>query len=373
MRVRAHSSAHELADLGWDSLDGADHLLVSSPWLRLTEDSQPPVCDDIVYLTGSDDRGLAAGLVAYPFGQSSTADMNARVDVVLGEALEPIEGLNGDDLLPNHMSGGWAPMRSSVLVRPDITGPARVDACQTMLDDLQRRAFDGGARSVAFLAVREDDVALCGALERLGYAAFPGRTHFDLPVRWATFDEYLHHFDGKRRRKLSKEIRSLEEAGVRFEVAPLDSVSVERQVEFAAALAARYLEEFDTDKLANWLGHVARTELVDAHGLFAWRDGQLLGYVVLAEQGGALYSQHGGFDYEACQGLPVYFGLAYYETIRHAISRGLDRVDFSVGADDAKRLRGCDAHPQRTYCKAAEPPTQQRLEAAGERAARGGP
>jgi uncharacterized protein len=172
---------------------------------------------------------------------------------------------------------------------------------------------------------------------------------------WASFEDYLARLPSHRRISIRREEREVAEAGVRCRAEPLTANLAKHLVVLAGQNVARHDGVLDVDAYTQWVAALANNRQAPATAHLAERDGAIVGCVVCSSFSGRIYALFPGFDYEAIAGVPVYFALAYYHLVRHAVQMGLHAIEYGPAADQAKRLRGCVRYEQALWIRGVTP------------------
>ncbi|MFJ8623610.1 GNAT family N-acetyltransferase [Kitasatospora sp. NPDC093550] len=357
----------------WDALLGPRGFYTATPWLR---HAQATAGAEPYYLTLDDQDGPAAALAAYPLEQDTP-----YVFCSPGRVTDTIHRqVTGDgapwtaELMPALACGGRNPSHTKAGLRGDLTDGRRRTALRRLVRSAEERARRDGLRSVSFLYTDEDDTELRTVLAEEGYTALVGQSAYSLEVpAQGGFDGYLRRFDQRRRNKIKRELRALDEAGVRYRTSALTPELIERIAPLEMALYAKHGTPADPDAFLRVLHSIAANVGAAARVTTAEVDGRLAGFVLFFGHGGEFYARQAGFDYELKGRIPLYFGLVYYELLRVALSEGVTAIHYSTGSDTVKLSRGCTGRRQLAHLKAFDPGLAGRLQelAAAQRAGRG--
>jgi predicted N-acyltransferase len=335
MRVETVTTVGELDLDEWDALLGPGDLYMSSPWLRIGEETAdaPPL-----YLVVRDGDGRACAAVAcYPLDVETPYPF-CRLDWVLSRA-----GADPQDAqltMPSLFAGGRFPSHTRVVFdrrRPAVDCEAALAAGLEAVEDA---AVSQGLPSFGILYVDERDEILRRALDRRGLLAFASGVASSLDVPPA-FDDYLARLSGPRRNAIRRNRRKL--------------------VELGANVSAKYGTPYDPEAMHAWydvlLRHFPEGALVGS----AEVDGGVCGFVLLLRWRDELYARQVGFDYDLKGELPAYFGVVFYEPIEYAIREGIARIDYATGAVETKRAHGCVQWRQHTYARCFDAALHERL------------
>lgn len=353
LRIQASTSLQEVRSQGWDELVGEFDLYLSTPWLRVEENiaSLPPI-----YLTAKIGDRLSAGLTCYALGPDTPAWPFARIDAFIArlfrESGRECEAVSSrlSRTLPTLLCGGRRPGHTRLLLAPELDEDARRMLARHLLCEAERLARQRDAASLSFLYVDEDDHVLRQALSEAGFAEFPSAIAARMQVP-TDLDQFLGQFSGHRRRRIQKERRVLQEAGVEYRALPLTKEVIKEILPLELALYAKYATEFPPVEAARLHHAVAEVMGDRVQVLASLQNGKICGFVVLVRWGDTLFGRQGGFDYASQGRLPLYFGLAFYASVEYAIKVGARYIEYGIGSEGAKASRGCDLRQQYGYVK----------------------
>jgi hypothetical protein len=349
MRVARYDRLSDVAPAQWDSMWGQRRFYASSGWLRVAADTAdlPPF-----YLVADDDQATYA-LPCYPIGASSPFPF-CRVDRVL-RRLPVTAGSDmredlGASLLPSLLLGGRNPGHAGFGVAQARTVTDAAAAVDALLDCAERAAAERGLSSVAMLYVDDEDPIAREALAARGYLGFAHTSASLLTTPPGGVDGYLDTLSARDAGTVRREIRKLDAAGVRYDIAaPDDSVLAEVDA-LERNLNRKYAGTYDDDAVAR----LRRSMVRHLDGLFVARasmNGRTVGSLLAIRWRDELYARTVGFDYDATDGVPVYFGLLFYFLVDHAQRHGIRSLFYATGTEDAKRRRGCRLLRQYAYIK----------------------
>lgn len=354
--LRLSTSLPAVRTAGWDDLAGTFDLYASTSWLSVEERI---ASGPVTYVLGSQEGRLLAGLPCYVLGPETPPWPFARVDAFIARLLRE----RGRDVapvaarlakaLPTVLCGGRRPGHARLLVSEGLDAAERRRRAGEVLEEAEAFARSSGAASVSFLYVDEDDRDLREALLERGYAEFPSAVASRLAVP-PDFDTYLQGLGADRRNMVRRERKRLGVAGIEYRAQPLSEALLAEILPLELALCAKYGVEFSPAD-ATRLHRAVAAELGErAQVLTAERDGKVRGFLVLIRWRDTLFGRQAGFDYEFQGDLPLYFGLIFYAAIEYAITVGARHIEYGLGSEQAKALRGCLQRRQYGYLKVFE-------------------
>jgi predicted N-acyltransferase len=252
------------------------------------------------------------------------------------------------------LCGSRRPGHTRLLLRPELDEATRRELARQALHEAEALAHERGVASLSFLYVDEDDRLLRDALIESDYLEFPSATaaRLDVPL---DFDGYLQRFERERRRTIQKERKKLAAAGIAYRALPLTEELIETILPQELALYDRYGTEFPAADAARLHRSVAALLGERVQVLTAQQDGQIRGFVVCIRWRNTLFGRQVGFDYAFQGRLPLYFGLGYYALVEYAAAQGVRHIEYGIGSERAKALRGCALRQQYGYVKALTP------------------
>lgn len=224
-----------------------------------------------------------------------------------------------------------------VLVRADRDRAAIVPAFARALCELCR---ENGLSGVHANFLRDDERA---AFLAHGYEARLGLQYHWHNEGYASFDEFLSRFRSKRRNQVRRELREIEQAGIRIEIRRGEEITDD----LAALLFPLYAATVDKNPWGRRYLNPRFFELLCErfrHRLcvmLAWRGNEPIAGTINVEKGDTLYGRYWGALHEVRH---LHFALCYYAGIEHCIAQGLARFEPGAGGD-YKQLRGFDATP----------------------------
>jgi uncharacterized protein len=345
----------------WDALLGPRGFYSATPWLRHCEATATTAP---YYFTAFEGHEPVGVLPAYPLEHGTPyvfCSPGRVIDTIhqntTGESAPWTAGL-----MPALACGGRNPSHTKAGVRNGSSADRQRATLAALVRAAERQAREADLRAVSFLYVDEDDDLLRGVLTDHRYLALPGQTAYSMPVPGdGSFDTYLARFEQRRRVKLKRELRALNEAGVTYVTQPLTVDDIEQLAPLELALYAKHGTPADADAFAAVLHSIARHAGAAARITTAHLDGHLAGFVLTFTHHGEMYARQAGFDYEVQGRLPLYFGLVYYELLRIALAEGLSQIHYSTGSDRVKLSRGCTPRRQIAYVKALSPEHAEQL------------
>ena len=224
-----------------------------------------------------------------------------------------------------------------------VTGTAEPDRndVERLLAEIVRWAPQAGAASVAVLYAGTPALvdALAGST---GWSRVHGTVRSLLDVPPGDFDRYLAGLKKSHRHQVRCDRRDLEGAGLRTEQRPVAEVG-ETEIQLRMNLIEKYggysCLEAERDRLHRLtaLYPPDRLHLFHSRG----REDRVVGFSLFIGYADELHSFWCGFDYGTEQSRCTYFDAMFYAPIRMAQERGVRFIDYGLGHELSKQLRGC--------------------------------
>jgi predicted N-acyltransferase len=190
-------------------------------------------------------------------------------------------------------------------------------------------------------------------LAELGYLKRVGLQYQWLNHGYQTFDDYLAHFRAKRRNQIKREMREVDEQGVRIETLYGEGIPTEMFPQMFALYKSHidklyWGRQYLQPQFFNLLGQRFKRNLcfVVAH----YR-GKIIAGTFNVQKNGVFYGRYWGAFQELRH---LHFNVCYYAAIDHCIKQGFVRFEPGAGGD-FKRLRGFDPQPTVSMHFLAEP------------------
>lgn len=236
-------------------------------------------------------------------------------------------------------------------------GLPRAETLVAVAEVVERLAVEHDFPSVHYLFL---DEAEADALEGRGYLRRLTYQPCWINHGYADLDEFLGRFRSKDRVKIKRQVRRLDEQGLRIEVREGDAIEPD---DWAAmhAFYQRTCSLFGTG--SDYLKPGTWAQLYDTWrarcALFLAFDGQeRVGGALCVQKGEALYGRYWGSvgDHNA-----LYFNLAFTAPIRLAIERGYQRFFAGFGNSKTKYDRGLEPYPTHSVHRIFDPALEEAL------------
>lgn len=242
------------------------------------------------------------------------------------------------------MCGTW--FNSSVLVSGELSAAAAADARADVVAAAVALGQEWAATAVFFPFLDAADTALRATLRDTGFIEFPAPDRHVFDCDHPSYDAYVAALRSKHRNRLRKELATVDSAGLRTGAVTVDDANVEHVAWLAHQLEGKYDQQSTVDQMADWFAAIARHTETTAYVAGPPGEPPIAMSMWVTHQD-RRYGFHAGFDYQRAQGLPLYSLVGYHLPIRDACDRDdITVLEYGVGSDQAKLLRGTTALPQ---------------------------
>lgn len=258
---------------------------------------------------------------------------------------DQVDALGTDLLFPALVLGSPLGYRSDAVAVGDQDPQLTVD----LIDQLIPAAQAAGVRSIVapWVSDRPVNGPLLAALHAQGAnISFWGEENH-LELEHPSYAAHLAALPARKRRRIKEDNDKAAASGARL--VRVDGEQLRPLVARIAELTILNRQKYDGCEGADHITALL-TALIDdgadvrAH--LAYKDDLVVGSALTIRQGRRLIVKWAGFDYEALgERSGLYFSLVLDRPLQDAFAEGLDSVEIGPGADQAKRLRGCQPRP----------------------------
>lgn len=335
----------------WSRLALGGSIFLDPRWLELVEDTAG-VPLSYHWLNG--EEGLRAALTTAFADHTVPWVLNLpsfllkmRVDAGIQDAIEFSRRVSTEALLPVLIAGGRHIGHSRLLSDSSVLSTER----DRLIADVEERAREIGARSVAFPFVDEADSDLMMVLDERRYQRFSVGEYYTLGVDSGGFDSYLARLPRKRRTSVRHERELIKSSDISFSVDVLGNAPIGELAQLEANLMGRYGTAWNPHTSVAFFESLIDRFGDDVFVTMAHSGGAVRGFgLVFSSANGVWYLRQAGFDYEYLSRarLPLYFEMMYYRVVELAAQAGIHSIHYGLGSGDAKRSRGCAGSMQ--YC-----------------------
>jgi predicted N-acyltransferase len=244
-----------------------------------------------------------------------------------------------------------------------VIDPAYADAAMSgtaaVMEDI---AVRDSIRYLCFKEFAERDIAICLPLERHGFFRANSVPRVLLPLKWASYDAYLHDMRHGYRRAVLNSLQKLGEhwrIWAREETPPPGGVHLrldDGQVCAPLTFHGLYRQVMDHTVVkletlnAQFFERLFAEMRDDLKVLVLQCDGEVLGAAIIAHWQKTLTFLFVGFDYERRDQHAVYLSLLN-GIVRYAIDSGCNTIDLGQTSYWLKQRLGGQAEPMYFYLK----------------------
>ena len=324
----------------WDRLTRSSSFFLRSPYLRALERTRP-ACLELRHAVVSCNRRPVAAVAAQ------------YIDLT-GEELAP-RGEFG------HLAATICRRRVRLLLCGNVFSWGRhglaaterpsLEPWSVVVEALERidRAENPSRRAdcIVIKDLPGEAPGAAAALGSLGFVPMPTEPDMvlELPVTWASFDDYLASLKTRYRRSVLRVARRIDGAG--YTVERLPGAAVER---YQDRLQALYRQVHDAARLrlarapASYLPALARIAGDRLRCTVVRRGSELAAFVTTLRDGDTAVGYHLGFDRRLAACLPLYPRLLH-ATLADALALGCRRLSLGRTALDSKARLGASPVP----------------------------
>ncbi|MEV4114735.1 hypothetical protein [Nonomuraea sp. NPDC049695] len=335
--------SRELGD-DWAQLIGRAPHTASQRWLSFGQSRVPESLTFRLVSPGGTDLAMR-GLIQQEPG---SRPFNDPYLIASGQATQ--DGLAVTGPHPWQTRRAQEVFPSLVMMYPNYdafpVGPLAADsgALASFADQVGDWARRQGFRSVTYLYLTPEADALRAVLRDKGYDVFPLAARSNMTVTWSDIPEYLAQLPRKRRGEVRRELRALEAAGVRVRPRPL-APEEPGLVRLRSQLMYKYASVADEQRERHWFARVWELFGDDATVFVAEHAASPIQFTLFVQDGAVWTPLLTGTDYAHGASRLAYFATAFYSPAALAPQLRIRRINYGLGASEAKRHRGCHAVP----------------------------
>jgi predicted N-acyltransferase len=329
-------SIRSISQTEWDQLATQSSFYLSHHWLASVEEDTQSAASYLLLSAGTE--GVVAALPIYrSIGEGSVAyNPYLQFGTSLLPAVERIAWF------PTLLGGSSAGYVNEFLVNYRAT-LRRQQILQMLAGEFQDR-FHLDARSAAFMYLRDSAMReLPGGLTEAGHVFLAaGETWLQTP--WQSFGGYLSDLPHSRRYSVRRELEQFRTSGCSVSIVQLADC-YDRVGPLLANVQHQHGHQETATDMVHYLERQARWLNDQSLVFLCFKSGRLIGFSLGYQWQDALYLRAVGLDYEFARQTSVYFNIAFYLPIRHAIECGLSGIHLGSGSYEAKVLRGARLEP----------------------------
>jgi predicted N-acyltransferase len=330
MRLRQHTSYTDILPADWNALTGTGNPTLRHEYLLALEASGSATAAtgwQPLPLLVEDDAGRTIGAV--PLWLKSHSFGELVYDFAWAQAYERA----GLRYYPKLIAAiPFSPIAGPrLLVAPDADRPAVIEALTRSARELAEQTH---ASSLHWLFTDSPDTA---ALEQHGYLHRTGFQFHWHNQHYTHFDDFLAGFSADKRKKLKRERRYVQEAGIRMEVRSGPDVTPELWDLFYAFYTGNIQRHGGMIHLTREFFQLLGRSLPEVLVLVLARRGdEIVGAAINLRDQNTLYGRYWG-GREGFHSL--HFETCYYTPIEYCIAQGLQRFEGGAGGEH-KLARG---------------------------------
>ncbi|MFI5669955.1 peptidogalycan biosysnthesis protein [Streptomyces sp. NPDC051704] len=316
-------SIHEVPAAEWEHLARPAGLYLSHPWLAGEEQDPTATC-------------------AYALVRDLDGTLLAAAPLYLVRD-EPNDGYQPETVLPPHLrprviAGARRGYHNSPLTAPGL-GPARTDACLTLLRDAVRGFADrhGTTHWWPYLTAP--------AATRLGPLYPDPALHLEddalIPLPGTGIDDYICSLPAQRRVGVRRERREFAAAAVDVRRRALADCFEEAGVLLAGQQQGHGHDRDGIDAMTGLLKRQAAAMGGDARVVAAYDEHRMIGFCLSYHYGSTTWIRAVALD-RRHPAPHLYFNLMYYLPIEDAYAHGTTALHAGMTTVEAKRRRGAE-------------------------------
>lgn len=162
-----------------------------------------------------------------------------------------------------------------------------------------------------------------GLMRRMG-CQYHWHNH-SLKKKYTDFADFLSTLSSSKRKKIKRERRQVEEAGIKIKIVPGDQASDEQLQAAERFYRITFDDKWGTATLnLSFFQEIARTMGKQLILIFALHEGQYVACAIFFKGNRTLYGRHWGCDKIFHS---LHFELCYYQSIEYCINEGLEHFD----------------------------------------------
>ncbi len=171
----------------------------------------------------------------------------------------------------------------------------------------------------------------------------------DLSPAWRSYSDYLDSLNTKYRKAARKISKDVEAAGIRWE-RPVDLEPIADELQTLYRQVQSRAPQRPVAITPGYLPAIARAAGESFQCSVLRRDGEMVGFVTLIQDGETAVGYFLGMDYKTNETIPIYFRLLL-EAVEQAIRRGCRRLSFGRTALEPKARLGARPSPLRVWVR----------------------
>jgi Peptidogalycan biosysnthesis/recognition len=293
-----------------------------------------------------------------PSGESACCGAKAA-----GNVQGLIDELGVDTFFPALLLGSPLGFRSDAVV----VGSPAPDLTIELVNQLIGAAQSAGVRSVIapWVSDRPVNGPLLAALHSNGAAvSFWGEENY-LQLAESSYQAHLEALSYRRRYRFKEDDNRIAESGA--QLVRIDGKALRPHVERIAELTVNNRQKYDGSEGVDHITTVLSAlvdEGADVRAYLAYQADTVVASCVTIRQADRLVVKWAGFDYEALgERSGLYFAMTLTRPLQDAYAEGIGFLELGPGADQAKRLRGCQPRSLYTALWISDPAVRDQVSA----------
>lgn len=330
--------SNKIEDIGKDPLDSiSNDPFFTYGWFKTLEVSKPSK-SHFLYLTVFYENSLV-GFLPCSLDLASEYFVNRPYLPFMKRILRVGNSLNicRDFVLMCYSPFCW---RSKILFKDNSDRELIVELLSRKIEDICRKEK---ILFSSFEYISERDDFLISNLQNHGYLKFPWRGNtLYLPIDWLTFKDYLSSLTQNGRKAVRRDIKKCVENGVELFEAPDFEKLSEKLSSFYSNLFNKYNKGQKSPYTPYFFEVLSKYSKEKVKVFVARKEGKLVGFSLLMRHRQIVDAFLTGYDYSSQTPTDyTYFNLVFYEPIKWAIKTQAERINYRIGAEEAKLRRGC--------------------------------
>jgi Uncharacterized protein conserved in bacteria len=347
LHVKIHRSISEIDEGRWDAIVGKEQIFCTHKYIESLEKSGMNENRHYYAVVYDGDQIVAHAPVYY-----LSTELDVFAQGVIRKMIHSVRRKWKDFFILRSLEiGPPVALGSTMSFKDDIV---HAPVLRLLCHGIDELAKELGIKFIIYRDFYDDKAKVCALLEERGYEKIHNLPKAELTIRWKSFDDYLNAMRSGYRSQIVKSMEKCAKAGILIEAMrdpSLHSHELKRLYDNvshqAKELKREHLSEIYFRDIYKYLGEKAVI-------LAARKEGRIIGFMLLLFNGKEMISSLIGLDYDYNRKYCIYFNL-FYETIRIAIDKGMDKVDMGITTLDPKRDMGSDILPLTMYMKHSNP------------------
>lgn len=343
LTTRTVTDIREIPESSWDEVATPDRLICSHRFLRAVQEAGINDCRFLYPVVYAGDRLVAHACM---YLVTSELDMFGEgwLGAVVGAVARRFPALTRFHSLE---CGTPVALGNTISMRPEMDRLLVLDA---LAREARRLAAEYRVDGILFRDFLDGELAGVALLADHGFRRVPNLPVASFALRWATSEAYVAALRSPYRRAFRQRREAFARGGLvartTSDFAPLASelTALWRQVyDRAREYRREVLPPTFFTRMADEMGAFAEVLLLE-------REGRILAFALLLQEGDRLVWPYCGLDYSANEKYELYFNLLY-EILFHGMRRQVREIDMGITTLDAKKRVGAVVSPLHMYMR----------------------